>query len=138
MKRKAPKNIKMTELSKIASESWKKLSEKEKVEWKRLYEINRDLPQNSLNTSNPRNAPNSLNTPNTTDKKDLVETATTDNDPFIKFEVVETVDQLSDGSKKNFYEIHRDFPSNTQNTPNKADITTTDNDPPIKMEPVEY
>src|SRR5688572_2181568 len=34
MKRRAPKNIKMTELSKIASESWKKLSEQEKTEWK--------------------------------------------------------------------------------------------------------
>ena len=44
MKRRAPKNIKMTELSKIASESWKKLSEQEKIEWKRLYEINREIP----------------------------------------------------------------------------------------------
>src|ERR1043165_7374100 len=30
-----PKNIKMTELSKIASDSWKKLSKEEKVEWKK-------------------------------------------------------------------------------------------------------
>src|SRR5947209_5407047 len=30
-----PKNIKMTELSKIASDLWKKLSKKEKAEWKK-------------------------------------------------------------------------------------------------------
>jgi len=44
MKETAPKNIKMTELSKIASDSWKNLTEEEKAKWKRLYEINRDLP----------------------------------------------------------------------------------------------
>src|ERR1051325_547511 len=43
MKETAPNNIKMTELSKIASDSWKKLSEEEKTRWKRSYEINRDL-----------------------------------------------------------------------------------------------
>ena len=42
IKEKAPKNIKMTELSKIASDSWKNLPEEEKTKWKRLYEINRD------------------------------------------------------------------------------------------------
>ena len=35
IKKKAPKNIKMTELSKIASNSWKKLSKEEKAEWKK-------------------------------------------------------------------------------------------------------
>src|ERR1043166_4181447 len=76
IKKTAPKNIKMTELSKMASESWKKLPENEKVYWKRLYEINRDL------------------LPNTTDKKELVETATTadhnpdPDDPPIKVEVM--------------------------------------------------
>ena len=44
MKETAPKNIKMTELSKIASDSWKNSTEEEKAKWKRLYEINRDLP----------------------------------------------------------------------------------------------
>jgi len=56
IKKTAPKNIKMTELSKIASESWKKLSDEEKTGWKRLYEINRDL----------------LPLPTSTDKNDLV------------------------------------------------------------------
>src|ERR1044072_6905554 len=62
----APKNIKMTELSKMASESWKKLPEDEKANWRRLYEVNRDL------------------LPNTSDKKDLVETAAiVDNDAAV-------------------------------------------------------
>ena len=37
----------MTELSKIASNLWKTLPEEEKNKWKRQYEINRDLPQNT-------------------------------------------------------------------------------------------
>ena len=72
IKKTAPKNIKMTELSKMASESWKKLSEDEKVYWKRLYEINRDL------------------LPNTTDKKEFVETAhdPDSDEPPIKVEII--------------------------------------------------
>jgi hypothetical protein len=60
MKKTAPKNIKMSELSKMASESWKKLSDEEKTEWKRLYEVNRDLLPNNI-----------------TDKKDFVEASET-------------------------------------------------------------
>ena len=48
MKETVPKNIKMTELSKIAFDSWKSLPEEEKTKWKRLYEINRDLPNQNL------------------------------------------------------------------------------------------
>src|SRR3954453_8763064 len=48
MKEKAPKNIKMTELSKMASDSWKLLPEEDKAIWKRRYEINRDLQQSTI------------------------------------------------------------------------------------------
>jgi hypothetical protein len=73
MKRRVSKNIKMTDLSKKASFEWRKMSEYEKSKWKRLYEINRDLPQNTPNTRI------------TTDKEDLKTTSTpklasTDND----------------------------------------------------------
>jgi hypothetical protein len=52
LKERAPKNIKMTELSKMASDSWKNLSEEDKAMWKRRYEINRDLPQTSTEMKN--------------------------------------------------------------------------------------
>jgi hypothetical protein len=57
MREKAPKNIKMTELSKIASNEWKNLSEDEKTIWKRRYEINRDL-QTNINTIDSDNKEN--------------------------------------------------------------------------------
>src|SRR5436190_13344340 len=44
LRKKTPKNIKMTKLSKIASDAWKTMPENQKVYWRRLYEINRDLP----------------------------------------------------------------------------------------------
>jgi hypothetical protein len=121
----------MTELSKIASESWKRLSDEENIEWKRLYEINRDLPQNTPETPNEHNASNQQDVP--TDKKDLVEVEVIDNDPPIKVEVVETVDQLSD---KRYYEINMSNSSNTTGT-NLVETAVTDNDPPIKIEVVE-
>ena len=52
MKETAPKNFKMTELSKIASDSWKNLPEEEKTKWKKLYEIKRDLPDQNSSLQN--------------------------------------------------------------------------------------
>ena len=44
-----------------------------KAEWKRLYEINRDLPQiQQMRQTHVRGAPNPLNVSNTTDKKILL------------------------------------------------------------------
>ncbi|GBB90144.1 hypothetical protein RclHR1_01700007 [Rhizophagus clarus] len=64
----------MTELSKMASISWKNLSEEEKATWKRKYEINRDLPSNSSEEKDPFNE----NDEKTVDEKDdeSIETAT--------------------------------------------------------------
>src|SRR5438045_5520661 len=70
MKETAPKNIKMTELSKIASNSWKNLPEEEKAKWKRLYEINRDLP----------NGDNKIVETIETDKMDKTDEIIDDND----------------------------------------------------------
>jgi hypothetical protein len=72
LKERAPKNIKMTELSKMASDSWKNLSEEDKAMWKRRYEINRDLPQTS------------------TEVKDLVDEKTVDENDDNSIEVTTT------------------------------------------------
>ncbi|CAB4395491.1 unnamed protein product [Rhizophagus irregularis] len=52
MREKAQKKLKMTELSKMASDSWKLLSEEDKAKWKRRYEINRDLQQRKEDKEN--------------------------------------------------------------------------------------
>ncbi|RIA79659.1 hypothetical protein C1645_745764 [Glomus cerebriforme] len=79
MKENAPKNIKMTELSKMASDSWRNLSDVDKAKWKRLYEINRDLPPNTKDIVDEKNS--------TADKKDLDETTEGDQDPPVAIKV---------------------------------------------------
>ena len=79
MREKAPKNIKMTELSKIASNRWKNLSEDEKAIWKRRYEINRD-----------RDLPSNTSSKNDNDKENFkkdIEAEEMDQDPPVKVEV---------------------------------------------------
>ena len=52
LRKRTPKNIKMTKLSKIASDTWKTMPENQKVYWRRLYEINRDLPRRNKSYHN--------------------------------------------------------------------------------------
>ncbi|CAB4441523.1 unnamed protein product [Rhizophagus irregularis] len=76
MREKAQKKLKMTELSKMASDSWKLLSEEDKAKWKRRYEINRDLQQRKEDKENKEIVDES----DLVDKKDPVEETTTDSD----------------------------------------------------------
>lgn len=83
MKQKASKKLKMTELSKMASDSWKLLSEEDKAAWKRRYEINRDQQstiekKNLINKEDEKVADES----DLSGKKDSVET-TTDEDNLV-------------------------------------------------------
>jgi len=88
MKEKVPKNIKMTELSKIASNNTKRLSEYEKAIWKRRYEINRDrdLPMNNTSGNNDND-----NDKENLVKKDPIETEEMDQDPPVAIKL-ESVD----------------------------------------------
>src|SRR3954452_22658024 len=48
MMNRRPNNIMMSEYSKLVSEMWQNLSEDEKVDWKKKYEINRDCSPNIM------------------------------------------------------------------------------------------
>ena len=93
MREKAPKNIKMTELNKLASKKWKKMSEDEKTIWKRRYEINRDreLPTNTSDTIDTTRSDND----NDNDKENLVKkderTEIMDQDPPVTIKL-ESID----------------------------------------------
>ncbi|PKC15402.1 hypothetical protein RhiirA5_494592 [Rhizophagus irregularis] len=67
----------MTELSKMASDSWKLLSEEDKAKWKRRYEINRDIQQQSKKDKEKKEI---VDESDLVDKKDPVEETTTDGD----------------------------------------------------------
>ncbi|CAB4487409.1 hypothetical protein RhiirA1_502029 [Rhizophagus irregularis] len=84
MREKAQKKLKMTELSKMASDSWKLLSEEDKAKWKRRYEINRDIQQQSKKDKEKKEI---VDESDLVDKKDPVEETTTDgDDPVVKVE----------------------------------------------------